>query len=144
LSALATAPGDCVVGHGFRSKKSGGLRDLGSLPGTDHTSFANSINAENGNLDPLTGFPEYDAVLWTPNGTIKDLGTLGGNLSLGVANNNAGEVVGGALNTISDPWWAVVPLNSNPNFLTGYYFFPGATQSLPSRLHIRRSRPCET
>jgi probable HAF family extracellular repeat protein len=37
----------------------------------------------------------YHAFLWT-NGTMKDLGTLGGNFSKGVAINRSGEVVGTA------------------------------------------------
>ena len=57
--------------------------------------------SENGSIDPLTGFPEYDAVVWK-NGTITNLGTFGGSLSYGIGVNDWGQVVGGADNTIPD------------------------------------------
>src|SRR5215469_5258260 len=78
---------ECLVIHTF-SWKDGVLTDLGSLPGVnDNDSFAESINAKgdiagwsfNG-LDPGTGLPLLEAVLWK-DGAITDLGTLGGNQS---------------------------------------------------------------
>jgi len=59
--------------------------------------------SENGVIDPLTGMPEYDAVLWKDHG-ILDLGTFGGNFSSATAINRAGHVVGFALNTVPDPF----------------------------------------
>ena len=85
------------------------LIDLGSLPG-GYSSFASSINArgeivgasQNGQIDPLTAYPETIAVLWK-NG-IMNLGTLGGNQSVANAINDRGQVAGAALNAISDPF----------------------------------------
>ena len=71
---------DCFVNHAFEWSN-GVLTDLGALPDTN-TSLAFSINSrgwiagysQNGLTDPLTGFPESDAVLWK-NGKIIKLGT---------------------------------------------------------------------
>lgn len=101
---------ECLVFHTFLWKD-GLLTDLGSLPGIhDNDSFAESINANgevtggsyNG-LDPVTGLPLIEAVLWK-NGSIMDLGTLGGNQSWANGINDRGDVVGGALNALSDPF----------------------------------------
>jgi probable HAF family extracellular repeat protein len=59
--------------------------------------------SENGVIDPLTGMPEYDAVLWENDG-IKNLGTFGGNFSSATAINGKGQAVGFALNTVPDPF----------------------------------------
>jgi probable HAF family extracellular repeat protein len=102
---------DCFISHAFRSQN--GIRaDLGTLPG-GASSQASWISAngliiglsQNGQTDPLVpGFPELRAVLWKY-GEIIDLGTLeGGYESLANAVNNRGQVVGGALNTIPDPF----------------------------------------
>ena len=125
---------DCFVNHAYRFRE-GVLEDLGALPGINLSSYATDISrngqrivgvSENGTTDPLTGFQEYHAVLWGHDG-ITDLGTLGGNLSMTFSANNHGQVVGGALNTIPDPWWLVsYPLNPLGDF---YVFGPGATQS---------------
>jgi probable HAF family extracellular repeat protein len=100
---------DCFVSHAFKWQK-GSLTDLGSLPGVN-TSFGSWISGNglvaglsgNGEIDPLTGFPETRAVLWS-NGSIVDLGTFGGNESLANAVNNRGQVVGSAANAIPDPF----------------------------------------
>ncbi len=125
---------DCFVNHAYQFRE-GVLEDLGTLPGINLSSYATDISpngrrivglSENGTTDPLTGFQEYHAVLWGHDG-ITDLGTLGGNLSMAFSANNHGQVVGGALNTIPDPWWLVsYPLNPLGDF---YVFGPGATQS---------------
>jgi probable HAF family extracellular repeat protein len=98
---------DCFVVHTFFFQK-GVLTDLGTLPGVT-SGGPNDINSsgvvtgisENGNIDPTTGLPEYDAVVWK-NGQIINLGTFGGNWSYANALNNQGEVAGFALNTTPD------------------------------------------
>jgi probable HAF family extracellular repeat protein len=104
-----------------------GIRtELDSLTGGSN-SFTYSINtsgqtvgeAENGQIDPLTGSPEFVAVLW--NMGISVLGALGGNQSVANAINDRGQVVGAALNAIPDPL-------SNA-FSLPYLFAPAATQA---------------
>jgi probable HAF family extracellular repeat protein len=119
------AVSDCLVVHASVWKR-GVLTDLGSLPG-GYSSFASSINghgeiagaSENGQIDPLTAYPEVIAALWR-NGIV-DLGTLGGNQSVGNAINDHGRVVGAALNTIPDP------LANDFSLL--FLFVPAATQA---------------
>ncbi len=117
---------DCLVNH-TGSWQDGLLTDLGTLPGVN-SAIPLWINergvvigiSENGLIDPLTGFPEVDAVVWE-HGQIIDLGTFGGNASLANAVNSRGDVTGSALNTTLDPFEAGF---GPPN----YFFFPGATQ----------------
>jgi probable HAF family extracellular repeat protein len=100
--------GDCFLAHAFLWHN-GTLTDLGSLPGSGNSSFAYASNdrgqevgvSENGTIDPLTGFPEVDAVMWRDGGIV-DLGTLGGNASTAENVNNKGRAVGAALNSIPD------------------------------------------
>jgi probable HAF family extracellular repeat protein len=124
---------DCLVMNPVQWRD-GVLTDLGALPGVN-SSAATWINSrgwatglsENGLIDPLTGFPETNAVLWK-DGEIINLGTLGGNVSAANAVNNRGQVVGGALNTIPDPFSAT--FNTLFIFETfAFYFFPVKTQS---------------
>jgi|HubBroStandDraft_2_1064218.scaffolds.fasta_scaffold25564_1 probable HAF family extracellular repeat protein len=99
---------DCFVAHTFLSQDGGLPTDMGALPGVNN-SGPNDINAngmvtgisENGSIDPTTGLPEYDAVVWK-NGQIINLGTFGGNWSYANALNNEGQVAGFALNTTPD------------------------------------------
>lgn len=115
----------CLVNHGFKWHDD--VRtDLGALPGAN-SSFPAWINerggvagfSENGQIDPLTGFPEVVGVLWK-DGRIIQLGTFGGNASYGNSINNRGQIAGGALNTTLDPYAA--------GFLPGLTFFPVETQ----------------
>jgi len=106
---------DCFVSHTFQSQN-GVLTDLGSLaPGWSSSAFWISHNgliagwSQNGVIDPLVSIPENHGVLWR-NGQITDLGTLGGGYdSFATSVNSRGEVVGAALNTISDPFCLFAP-----------------------------------
>jgi len=100
---------DCYRSHAF-AWRGGALQDLGTLPGGDDFSYAFAINqggqiagtSENGKPDPVTGNPEFHAVLWD-HGNILDLGTFGGVSSFAADINDRGVVVGPALNAIPDP-----------------------------------------
>jgi probable HAF family extracellular repeat protein len=100
---------DCYVSHAFQWQ-SGVQTDLGTLPGGD-SSTAGWINAngliigqaQNGQIDPLTGGPELRAVVWK-GGSILDLGTFGGDESASIGENDRGQVIGVALNAITDPF----------------------------------------
>ena len=105
---------DCYVMHAFLWNH-GTLTDLGALPGHhgNNGSLANAINsegvvaglAENGRVDPDTGYPEVHAVIWN-NGKIRDLDTFGGTQSDALDINDRGQVVGWASNTAEDPFSA--------------------------------------
>ena len=101
---------DCFVSHAFKWQN-GTLTDLGVLPGgsssdADYISASGRITgfSQNGLIDPLTGFPEVRAVVWTKDGQIVDLGTFGGTGSVPNAINDLGDVVGAAQNAIADPF----------------------------------------
>ncbi len=105
---------DCTVNHAVRWQNDV-LKDLKSLPGNKPSSAPFSISengqfivgvSENGSYDPLTNYPEYDAVLWQRGHTIQNLGTLGGNVSTAVSVNDLGQIVGGATNATSDQYAA--------------------------------------
>jgi len=100
---------DCFISHAFKWQN-GSLSDSGALPGVN-SSFGTWITENglvagfsgNGEIDPLTGFPEARAVFWN-DGRITDLGTFGGNESLANAVNNRGQVVALSTNAIPDPF----------------------------------------
>jgi uncharacterized membrane protein len=106
--------GSGALNHAARWQN-GVLTDLKSLPANKPSSAPFSISengqfivgvSENGSYDPLTHYPEYDAVLWQRGHAIKSLGTFGGNVSSAVSVNNLGQVVGGATNTTADQYAA--------------------------------------
>jgi uncharacterized membrane protein len=110
------------VSNGFKWQD-GLATKLDALPGVDNNAFAFWVSdsglvageSENG-IDPLTGGPALEAVVWGKDGFMNELGTFGGNDSFSSAVNSRGEVDGVALNTIPDPYGSV-------------FFMPGATQS---------------
>ena len=99
----------CFVMHAFQFND-GVLIDLGALS-AGGSSWAEGINeagqmvgnSQNGLIDPLTGTPEFVAILWD-HGQMVNLGTLGGNQSAAFTINNRGQVSGIAANSISDPF----------------------------------------
>jgi probable HAF family extracellular repeat protein len=99
----------CYVQHAFVWQK-GKPTDLGTLPGGS-ASFAYFLSdsgliaggSEDGAIDSNVGTPEFHAVLWS-NGTISDLGTLGGTSSLGTGVNDLGQVTGFAQRAKLDPF----------------------------------------
>jgi probable HAF family extracellular repeat protein len=107
------------------------LTDLGTLPGVGFSSGASAINARgwiagsSGTTDPLTGMPVGRAVLWRDDQII-DLGDFGGPVSLAITLNNAGQVVGAAINTIPDPF----PLFAPPTQSRAFIWQDGAMQDL--------------
>jgi probable HAF family extracellular repeat protein len=106
---------DCFVSHAFQSQN-GVVKQLGGLaPGWSSAAFWISGSgliagwSQNGAIDPLVPIPEIHGVLWK-NGDITDLGTLdGGYDSFATAVNNSGQVAGGALNLVSDPFCLFAP-----------------------------------
>jgi len=81
------------------------------------------LQSENGAIDPLTGINEIRAALWT-DGKIENLGTFGGNNSLANQINSRGEIVGAAMNTVSDP------------FSIYYFLFLGSSNGTQTRAYL--------
>ena len=99
---------DCFVSNTFRWQN-GTMSNLGAIA---NSSSMNGISqsgliagaSENGQIDPLTGLPEVEAVLWSDQ--LGKLGTLpGGYESVATAVNDQGRVVGFAHNSVSDPFF---------------------------------------
>jgi|HubBroStandDraft_3_1064219.scaffolds.fasta_scaffold13477_1 probable HAF family extracellular repeat protein len=102
----------------FHSYKwqNGTQTDLETLPtqsgSVGNNTYPNWINewgltagwSATGVLDPITGAPETHAVIWTPEGEIFDLGTLGGYQSQANAVNDFGQATGWVENTTPDPF----------------------------------------
>lgn len=122
--------GDCYVMRAYQWNN-GVLTNLGALgkKGNNNGSFASAINnfgwvsgyAENGSVDSNTGYPVAHAVVWK-NGEITDIGTFGGTQSAAMALNDLGQVIGGSLDNIDDPWSAQFVLGF------GVIAWPGTTQ----------------
>jgi probable HAF family extracellular repeat protein len=100
---------DPVMAHAF-AWQDGRLTDLGALPG-NNSSAVFQVNgrgvgagmSETGELDPITGYPAANAVLFR-NGAVTNLGTLpGGQESFALAINDRGQVAGFANNGVRDP-----------------------------------------
>jgi probable HAF family extracellular repeat protein len=88
----------------------GVLINLGAIPG-QNGSGADWINeagvvagaSTTGSIDPLTGWPAIEAVIWE-HGTMIQLGDLGGQEGIATAINDRGQVGGFGSNTIPDPF----------------------------------------
>jgi probable HAF family extracellular repeat protein len=100
---------DCYVDQSW-VLQNGMVTPLSLLPG-GASNYAFAINArgqiagisQNGAVDPLTGWPEADAVVWHDGG-MTNLGTLGGTQSIAEDVNDEGQAVGAALNGTFDPF----------------------------------------
>ena len=117
---------DCFIVHGAMREVGGIVTDLGALPGTNGsvpvwisgTGLIAGLS-QNGLIDPLFDFPEFRAVLWNRDHSIRDLGTFGGTGSGAYSVNSRGQVVGVAANTTGE----------NPDFAQFISIdFPSATQ----------------
>lgn len=100
---------DPFIFHTFEFQE-GTVIDMGAIPGVNSSceSFLTDGGltvggSANGSVDPLTGWPAMEAVVWQ-DGQVINLGTLGGNESFSIWANNRGQVVGAAANTIADPF----------------------------------------
>jgi probable HAF family extracellular repeat protein len=98
---------DCYVSPAFEWLH-GQLLNLGALPGPNSSCAVwlsdNHLVAgvsENG-VNQEAGWQRTEAVLWR-NGSMIDLGALGGDQSSAAAVNDQGQVVGTALNGVTDP-----------------------------------------
>jgi probable HAF family extracellular repeat protein len=98
-----------LVYHVFTTR-GGALVDLGGLPGggNSNASFITenglvSGQALNGSIDPITGWPAENAVIWKDDHII-NLGSLGGYESQAGRVNSRGQVTGFATNGIPDPF----------------------------------------
>lgn len=100
----------------------GSFTDLGALRGGKNCSIPLAINSygdsvgisENGSFDRVVGINQSRAALWK-NGRIVDLGSFGGGQNAALSINDAGQVVGNSLNTVSDSHSMIDGLAGNPN-----------------------------
>lgn len=137
---------DCNVSRGFLwdGKSATELPPLPSAPGL--SSLPAGINsrgqiigqAQNGAIDPSTGWPETRGVLWQ-GGQVSAIATLGGSQATANSINDFGQVVGATLTATSDPF-ANSPLAScmvlpafgfcaGSTFGVTSVFFPGTTET---------------
>lgn len=100
---------NCFIGHTVQWRE-GVLEDLGALPQVNNSgplwiSNSGMISgwSENGVTDPLMGAPEFQAVLFK-DGSVINLGGLGGNESAASGVNNNGQAAGCAANAEPDPY----------------------------------------
>jgi probable HAF family extracellular repeat protein len=116
---------------------------LPPLPGADKfSSLATSINAEgwsvgqaqNGEVDAATSWPETRAVLWRGN-SITDLGSLGGTQGIANGVNDLGQVVGGSATSIPDVFYndslcsgQVYPVACGSPFSVDALYYPVTTE----------------
>jgi probable HAF family extracellular repeat protein len=117
---------DPYTAHAFKWQD-GKRTDLGALPG-NNSSAVFQINgsgvgagiSETGALDPNTGYPAENAVLFK-NGSVINLGTLpGGHESQATAINDRGQVAGFGDNGVRDPVSIFGPVNGpgDPGWVT--------------------------
>ena len=100
--------GDSYILHSYAIKN--GVRHLLKAPPGGANTCTQWMNdsgiivgfSDIATIDPFTGLQQIRAVLWSKDGNVHDLGTLGGNGSVAWAINNAGQVTGNALNDIPD------------------------------------------
>lgn len=136
---------DCNVDHAFLYQ-GGKTYDLGALAKGVSSLAAGITNAglvygqaQNGKLDPLTGFPQARAVQWIDR-QIVNLGTLGGNQSIAIMANPQGQTIGGALTSRLDPFadqpmagCRYTPISGAganwSTFAENSFFAPGATET---------------
>jgi probable HAF family extracellular repeat protein len=102
---------DCLTTHGYRWKH-GEKTELGALDNR-FNSVAGSINergwiagaTQTGILDPSSGFPQNRAALWKQDNSLQIVEPVaGGNESIGIYVNNAGQFVGLSDSDIPDPF----------------------------------------
>jgi probable HAF family extracellular repeat protein len=81
--------------------ENGVMRDLGTFGGPDGMAFLTNQRGQtigqyylNSAVNPTTGTPTMDPILWETNGKAVDLGTLGGTSGTTYWINNRGQVVG--------------------------------------------------
>lgn len=138
--------GDGNVMNGFEWQ-GGTTTQLGALK-SGYSSFANSITAkgvpigvsQTGDTDPATGAPVTHGVIWM-NGTVTDLGTLGGTQSQGFMGNRSGQIINESSTSDSNDPYIGVPMANClwlPNngtacgeldFGINSFFLPVTTQS---------------
>jgi probable HAF family extracellular repeat protein len=104
------ANGRGVAYHAFRWRH-GALQDLGTLSGglnsvanwsNDHGQVVGASQTDR--PDPAIGGRENVAVLWSADGRIERLGTLGGRQSNATNINESGQIAGFAANAVPDPY----------------------------------------